>query len=71
MSITLACTVYSMEKRLEYLLDSGNTLNIFEIQKYWNNIFWKDGYLGHSQKSETKEPFSKMQINFTKVFEKK
>ena len=59
------------KKRLENLLDSGNTLNKFEIQKYWNNIFWKNGYLGHSQKSKTKEPFSKMQINFTKVFEKK
>ena len=27
-------------------------------------------HLGHSQKGETKEPFSKMQINFTKVVEK-
>ena len=32
-----------METKLEYLLDSGNTLNIFEIQKYWNKIFKKMG----------------------------
>ena len=32
-----------METELEYLLDSGNTLNIFEIQKYWNKIFKKMG----------------------------
>ena len=37
-----------METKLEHLLDSGNTLNMFEIQKYLNNIFEKDGYL-HSK----------------------
>ena len=25
-----------MEIKLEYLLDSGNIFNMFEIQKYWN-----------------------------------
>ena len=25
-----------METKLEYLLDSGTTLNMLEIQKYWN-----------------------------------
>ena len=47
LSITQACTFehwrYSMETKLEYLLDSGNTLNMFEIQKYWEKIFQKDG----------------------------
>ena len=33
-----------METKLEYLLDSGNTLNMFETQKYWNKIFQKDEY---------------------------
>ena len=28
-----------MDTKLEYLLDSGNTLNMFEIQKQWNKIF--------------------------------
>ena len=37
-----------MEAKLEHLLDSGNTLNMFEIQKYLNKIFEKDGYL-HSK----------------------
>ena len=26
-----------METKLEYLLDSGNTLNMFEIQKYFHS----------------------------------
>ena len=30
-----------METKLEYLLNSDNTLNMFEIQKYWNKIFRK------------------------------
>ena len=34
-----------METKLEYLLDSVSTLNMFEIHKYWNKIFWKDGHL--------------------------
>ena len=41
LSITQACArehqrqeVYSMERKWEYLLGSGNTLNMFEIQKY-------------------------------------
>ena len=33
---------------MEYLLDSGNTLNMFEIQKYWNKTFQKDEYF-HSK----------------------
>ena len=33
-----------METKSEYLLDSSNTLNLFEIQKNWNKIFLKDGY---------------------------
>ena len=37
-----------METKLEYLLDSGNALNMFEIQKYWNKIFQKDEYV-HSK----------------------
>ena len=37
--------VYSMGTELEYLLDSVNTLNMFEIHKYWNKMFQKDGYL--------------------------
>ena len=37
-----------METKLEYLLDIGTTLNMFEIQKYWRKIFWKEGYL-HSK----------------------
>ena len=32
-----------METKLEYLLDSRNTLNMFEIHKYWNKIFRKMG----------------------------
>ena len=55
LSITLACKfkqerqdVYSMKAELEYLFDSVNTLNMFEIHKYWNKIFYKDGYL-HSK----------------------
>ena len=28
--------VKRMETKLEYLLDSGTTLNVLEIQKYWN-----------------------------------
>ena len=28
--------VKRMETKLEYLLDSGTTLNMLEIQKYWN-----------------------------------
>ena len=41
LSITLACKfkqehqdVYSTEAELEYLFDSVNTLNMFEIHKY-------------------------------------
>ena len=34
-----------MEIKLEYLLDSGNTLNMFEVQKYGNKIIQKDWYL--------------------------
>ena len=30
-----------METKLKYLLNSDNTLNMFEIQKYWNKIFRK------------------------------
>ena len=37
-----------MERKLEYLLDSGHTLNMFEIQKYLNKIFQKDEYF-HSK----------------------
>ena len=37
-----------METNLEYLLDSGNILNMFEIQIYRNKISQKDGYL-HSK----------------------
>ena len=47
LSITSAGTFkhwrYSMETKLEYLLDSGNNLNMFEIQKYWEKIFQEDG----------------------------
>ena len=32
-----------MKTKLEYLLDSRNTLNMFEIHKYWNKIFRKMG----------------------------
>ena len=31
-----------MGKKSEYLLDSGYTLNMFEIQKYCNKIFQKE-----------------------------
>ena len=31
-----------MEEKLEYLFDSGNTLNMFEVQFYLNKIFQKD-----------------------------
>ena len=55
LSITQTCTferqrddVYSMETKLEYLLDSSSTLNMFDIQEYWNKIFQKDGQL-HSK----------------------
>ena len=34
-----------METNLIYLLDSGNILNMFEIQKCWNKISQKDRYL--------------------------
>ena len=41
LSIAWACTfkhdpqeVYMMETKMEYLLDSGNILNMFETQKY-------------------------------------
>ena len=37
-----------METNLIYLLDNGNMLNMFEIQKYGNKISQKDGYL-HSK----------------------
>ena len=37
-----------METNLIYLLDSGNILNMFEIQKCRNKISQKDGYL-HSK----------------------
>ena len=37
-----------METNLIYLLDSGNILNMFEIQKCRNKIPQKDGYL-HSK----------------------
>ena len=37
-----------METKLEYFLDSGNTLNMFEIQKYGNKIFQEDEYF-HSK----------------------
>ena len=40
--------VKRMETKLEYLLDSGTTLNMLEIQKYWNKTFQKDGHL-HSK----------------------
>ena len=33
---------------MEYLLGSGNILNMFETQKYWNKISQKVGYL-HSK----------------------
>ena len=33
-----------MEAKLEYLFDSGNTLNMFEAQFYLNKIFHKDKY---------------------------
>ena len=32
----------------KYLLESGNTLEMFEIHKYWNKIFQKDEYF-HSE----------------------
>ena len=38
-----------METKLECLLYSGNTLNMFEIQKYLNRIFQRDEYF-HSKK---------------------
>ena len=54
-SITQACTfecqrqeIYIMETKIGNLLGNGNTLNMLEIQKYWNKIFQKDGYL-HSK----------------------
>ena len=28
------CEIYIMQRKLGYLLDSGNILNMFEIQKY-------------------------------------
>ena len=31
--------VKRMETKLEYFLDSGTSLNMLEIQKYWNNFF--------------------------------
>ena len=37
-----------MERKWEYLLDSSNTLNMFEIEKCWNKIFQKDWYF-HSK----------------------
>ena len=37
-----------METNLIYLLDSGNIINVFEIQKCRNKISHKDGYL-HSK----------------------
>ena len=37
-----------MARKLEYLLESGHTLNMFEIQKYLNKIFQKDKYF-HSK----------------------
>ena len=37
-----------METNLIYLLESGNTLNMFEIQYCLNKISQKDGYL-HSK----------------------
>ena len=33
-----------MKTKLKYLIDSGNTLNIFEIRKYCQKIFQKDSY---------------------------
>ena len=33
-----------METKSEYLLDSSNTLNLFEIQRNQNKTFLKDGY---------------------------
>ena len=37
-----------MARKLEYLLECGHTLNMFEIQKYLNKIFQKDEYF-HSK----------------------
>ena len=31
-----------MGRKFEHFLDSGNTLNMFEIQEYGNKIFQKD-----------------------------
>ena len=41
---TLALEDIIMET-LEYLLDSGNVLNMFDIQECWNRISQRDGYL--------------------------
>ena len=45
---TLALRGIYHEANLIYLLDSGNILNMFEIQKCWNKISQKDRYL-HSK----------------------
>ena len=37
-----------METNFEYLFDSGNTLNMFEMLKYSNKVFQKDEYF-HSK----------------------